>query len=292
MPVVQTLHNYRLVCPAATVYRDGHPCTDCLGRVIPWPAIAHACYRGSRAQSAVVAATLAVGRARRGYSRRIGAYIALTSFQRDLLVKGGLPAAKVQVVPNFLEPDPGVGTGPRTGFLFVGRLSEEKGVRTLFQAGALAPGLVRVAGGGPLLSIARASAAAGAVELLGQLDKDAVFDQLKASVAMVLPSVWFEGMPVSVLEAFATATPVIASRIGSLEEIIEDGVTGLLAAPGDAGDLANRLLWASSHPAEMRQMGLNARHEYETKYRGDVHLNALLGTYARLTPASGLAGHA
>ena len=99
-------------------------------------------------------------------------------------------------------------------------------------------------------------------------------------------------MPVSVLEAFATGTPVIASRIGSLAEIIEDGVSGLLVTPGDREDLADRLQWASSHPAEMRQMGLNARREYETKYRGGVHLNALLGTYQRLTQARGLAGHA
>jgi len=292
VPVVQTLHNYRLVCPAATVYRAGRPCTDCLGRAIPWPAIAHACYRGSRAQSAVVATALAVGRARGTYSRRIGAYLALTEFQRDLLVRGGLPAEKIQVVPNFLEPDPGVTEGPRSGFLFVGRLSEDKGVPTLVRASALVPGLVRVAGQGPLSSLVEAAAGTGDLEALGRLEKNVVFDKLRGAVAMVLPSVWFEGLPVSVLEAYATATPVIASKIGSLTEVIEDGVTGLLAKPGDASDLADRLRWASDHPAEMRQMGRNARSEYETKYRGGVHLDALLETYQRLIAAGGSAGHA
>jgi glycosyltransferase involved in cell wall biosynthesis len=287
VPVVQTLHNYRLVCPAATVYRAGRPCTDCLGRAMPWPAVVHACYRGSRAQSAVVAATLAVGRATGTYSRRIGAYLALTRFQRDLLIQGGLPAEKVQVVPNFLEPDPGVGDGPRSGFLFVGRLSQEKGLPTLVRAAALLPRTVRVAGHGPLSSLVEAAAGTGDLEALGQLEKNAVFDELRGAVAMVLPSVWFEGLPVSVLEAYATGTPVIASRIGSLAEVMTDGVTGLLATPGDEGDLADRLRWASEHPDEMRQMGFNARLEYETKYRGGVHLNALLDTYQRLIGASG-----
>jgi len=287
VPVVQTLHNYRLICPAATVYRAGRPCTDCLGRAIPWPAVVHSCYRGSRAQSAVVAATLAVGRARGTYSHRVGAYLALTRFQRDLLVRGGLPADKVQVLPNFLEPDPGIGVGPRRGFLFVGRLSEDKGVPTLLRASALVPGLVRVAGQGPLSSLVEAAASTGDLELLGRLEKNAVFDQLRAAVAMVLPSVWYEGLPVSVLEAFATGTAVIASRIGSLAEVIEDGVTGLLASPREAGDLADRLRWASDHPDELRQMGANARLEYETKYRGGVHLAALRGTYQRLIEARG-----
>ena len=292
VPVVQTLHNYRLVCPSATVYRAGRPCTDCLGRAVPWPAVAHACYRGSRAQSAIVAATLAVGRARGTYSRWIGAYLALTQFQRNLLVQGGLPADKIQVVPNFLEPDPGVAEGPRSGFLFVGRLSEEKGLPTLVRAAALVPGTIRVAGEGPLTPLVQAAGQEGDLEVLGHLEKAAVFDQLRGAVAMVLPSVWFEGLPVSVLEAYATGTAVIASRIGSLAEVVIDGVTGLLATPGDDGDLAARLRWASEHPAEMRQMGFNARLEYETKYRGGVHLDALLETYERLIAAGGSAGHA
>jgi glycosyltransferase involved in cell wall biosynthesis len=292
VPVVQTLHNYRLVCPAATLYRSGQPCTDCVGRTIAWPAVLHSCYRGSRAQSAVVASTLAVGRARRTYSRRIGAYLALTAFQRDMLVRGGLPADRVQVVPNFLEPDPGVGGGPRRGFVFVGRLSEDKGVATLVNASARVPGWIRVAGEGPLSSLVERAAAAGDLEALGRLDKDAVFEQLRGAVAMVLPSVWFEGFPVSVLEAYATATPVIASGIGSLAEVVIDGVTGLLAKPGDAGGLAERLRWANDHPDQMSRMGSNARQEYETRYRGATHLADLLDTYRRLIQARGPAGNA
>lgn len=287
VPVVQTLHNYRLVCPAGTVYRSGHPCTDCFGHAVPWPAVAHSCYRGSRPQSAVVAATLAVGRAKHTYSRKISAYFALTRFQRDLLVQGGLPADKMQVLPNFLEPDPGEGDGPRKGLLFVGRLSVDKGLTTLLQAAALAPGLVRIAGMGPQASLVESASRTGDLEALGQLDKAAVFDQLRGAVAMVLPSVWYEGFPMSVLEAYATGTPVIASGIGSLAEVVEDGVTGLIVRPGDAEDLANRLRWAAGHPDEMRKMGVGARRVYEGRYRGGAHLAALLSTYDRLATASG-----
>jgi glycosyltransferase involved in cell wall biosynthesis len=161
-------------------------------------------------------------------------------------------------------------------------LSEDKGVSTLLRAATSVPGLIRIAGEGPLSGQVEAAAVAGDLQALAQLEKSAVFDQLRRATAMVLPSVWFEGLPVSVLEAYATGTPVIASRIGSLAEVIEDGVTGLLARPGDARDLADRLLWASNHPDEMGQMGLNARQAYETKYRGGMHLDALLDTYQRL----------
>ena len=288
VPVVQTLHNYRLVCPAATVYRDGHPCTDCVGRAIPWPAIVHACYRGSRPQSAVVAATLAVHRARGTYSNKIGAYLALTRFQRDLLVRGGLPADRVEVLPNFLEPDPGVTGDRRGGVIFAGRLSEEKGVATLLSAAAMAPGLVRVAGEGPLSSAGRWRRRRRATwrrsgNSRGALSSTSCGDRWRWCCR---PSA-YEGFPVSVLESFATGTPVVASRIGSLAELIEDGVTGLLAEPGDARDLADRLRWAIDHPREMRKMGASARLRYETVYRGPSHLAALLRTYERLTTEAG-----
>ena len=292
VPVVQTLHNYRLFCPAGTAYRAGRPCTDCLGRAIPLPAVVHACYRGSRAQSAVVAAALSIGRARGTYWRRVGAYLALTEFQRELLVRSGLPSDRIQVVPNFLEPDPSVVGRPRSGFLFVGRLSQEKGLATLLRAAALAPGTIRVAGRGPCAPQVQAAGERGDLQMLGHLDKAEVLDQLRGAAAMVLPSVWFEGFPVSVLEAYATGTPVIASRIGSLAEVVKEGVTGLLAEPGDPDDLASRLRWAIDHPAEMQRMGFEARREYETKYRGDVHLSSLLETYRRLIEATGAAADA
>ena len=281
VPVVQTLHNYRLVCPAATAFRDGRVCTDCVGRSVPWPAVLHACVRGSRPQSLVTSATIAVHRARGTYGRAISSYVALTDFQRQLMVQGGLPARRIGVIPNFLEPDPGRGSDSRAGLLFVGRLTREKGIPALVKAAGLVPGIVSVAGDGPLSDIVEQADAAGHVSYLGRLTGASVADHIRRTTALILPSVWFEGLPLVLIEAFATGTPVVASRIGSLAELVEDGVTGLFAEPGNVRDLAERIAWARDHPSEMHEMGGNARQRYEARFRGETHLAALLETYAR-----------
>ena len=280
VPVIQTLHNYRFVCPVATLFRDGHVCTDCVGRWIPWPAVVHACVRGSRSQSAVAAATLTLHRTRGTFSRDISGYLALTSFQRKLMIDGGLPARRIRVLPNFVEPDPGVGGDSREGVLFVGRLTREKGTAVLLDAAKAEPGVIRVLGDGLLGSGVQAADAAGDLAYLGSLGHASVLDELRRTIALVLPSVWFEGLPLVVLEAFASGTPVIASRIGSLAELIEDGMTGMLAEPDNAIDLADRIRWANDHRDEMHRMGANARLKYETRYRGASHLAGLMEAYA------------
>ena len=134
VPVVQTLHNYRLICPSALFFREGRVCEDCSGKAVPWPGVAHACYRGSRSSSAAVAAMLTAHRVLGTWSRAVDAYIGLTEFARQRFVRGGLPAEKIVVKPNFVHPDPGAGGGDGEYVLFVGRLSEEKGVDTLLKA--------------------------------------------------------------------------------------------------------------------------------------------------------------
>ncbi|MBI3745843.1 MAG: glycosyltransferase family 4 protein [Chloroflexi bacterium] len=277
--VVQTLHNYRLVCPAATAFRNGHVCTDCLGRAIAMPAVVHACVRGSRSQSAVAGTTIAVHRAIGTYRTRIARYLALSSFQRDLLVAGGYPATRIRVLSNFLEPDPGEGPGPRAGIVYAGRLSPEKGILPLLGAAAKTPGLIKVIGEGPLAPAVRAAAASGLLTHPGALPRAAVQEELRRAVALVLPSLWFEGFPMVVVEAFASGTPVIASRIGSLAELVDDGVTGLVVEPNDPASLAERIRWAYDNPEKMRAMGRQARHAYEARYRGPAHLAGLVDAY-------------
>lgn len=279
VPVVQSLHNYRFVCPVATAFRDGHPCTDCVGRRIPWPGVVHSCVRGSRSQSLVAATTLGVHRALGTFARGIDAYLAGTGFQRQLMVDGGLPGNRILIVPNFLEPDPGVGLGPRAGVLFVGRLSEEKGVATLLRAAETVPGIVSVIGDGPLAPVVREAADAGTVRYLGPVWADEMREHLRGAAAMAMPSIWFEGFPMVVIEAFAAGTPVIASRIGTLADIIEDGVTGKLADPGNAAQLGERFAWAIDHPSELAGLGVQARQRYESRFRGPTHLAALLDIY-------------
>jgi glycosyltransferase involved in cell wall biosynthesis len=213
------------------------------------------------------------------FHRRVDGYLALTEVQRDLMIRGGLPARRIRVVPNFLEPDPGAASATRTGLLFVGRLSQEKGVSTLLGAAQGEPISIRIVGDGPMRAEVERTAAAGAIAYAGGADRAGVLDALRSAVALVMPSIWFEGFPLVLLEAFASGTPLVASRIGSLAEIIEDGVTGLLVEPDDPAALAERMRWALEHPDEMRAMGARAREEYEHRYRGPAHLALLLDAY-------------
>ncbi len=277
---VLSLHNYRLICPAATLYRDGRPCHDCVGRTVALPAVVHGCYR-SRAESGVVTAMLATHALLGTWTRKVDRLVALSEFARGQFVGGGMPPARVVVKPNFLDPDPGVGSGG-DDFLFAGRQVPEKGVRVLIDAWRMAPTGVRcrIVGTGPLEAEVRT--AVGRVAGLsadGQLARSDLMDVLGASRALIVPSTWYEGFPVVILEAFARAVPVIASRLGSLAEMVEDGVTGLLVAPNDPAALAAAVRWAAEHPAEMSRMGAAARTRFLADYTADRNYPALRRIY-------------
>ncbi|MCC2663159.1 MAG: glycosyltransferase, partial [Geminicoccaceae bacterium] len=169
--VVQSLRNYRLLCPSAVLFRDGQLCQECVGRSVAWPGIVHACYRGSRGGTATVAAMLAFHRQLRTWERMVDVFIALTAFARDKLVEGGLPADKIVVKPNFVADDPAPGTGTAGYALFVGRLSPEKGLGTVLEAWQRLRGAIplKVVGEGPLCASAEHAAAQGpGIEYLGR----------------------------------------------------------------------------------------------------------------------------
>ncbi len=279
LPVVQTLHNFRLLCPQAQLLRESRICEDCVGRV-PWRAVQHGCYRGSIAQSAAVAGMLQLHRSLGTWQHQVTLYIALNAFCRDKFIEGGLPAARIRIKPNFVDLSaPAPAPQPREGFLFVGRYSQEKGLAVLAQAlGAAPPGLVlRAAGSGPDEHVL--SGAPG-VDLLGPLAPTEVYAQMARHRALVLPSIWYENFPRTLVEAFANGLPVIASRLGAMATLVDDGVTGLLFRPGDARDLATKLAWAQTHPAEMQHMGENARRYYESALTGQANLHQLRALYA------------
>lgn len=277
--VVQTLHNYRLLCPSATFYRDGYVCEDCLGKALPLPGVVHACYRESRAQTAVVAAMLTTHRLRRTWSRDVDRYIALTNFAKDKFIKGGLPENKIVVRPNFVVSELPV-RREDSHFLFVGRLSPEKGINTLLTAQQMHNQNLHVAGDGPLNEqVLRQASAVPSLHALGRLDRGGVRNEMLSAQALVFPSEWYEGFPMTLVEAFAAGLPVIASRLGSMAEIVEDGVTGLHFEPGNAEDLADKIRWAADHPSEMRRMGENARREYEAKYTPERNHEMLMVIY-------------
>ena len=273
VPVVQTLHNYRLLCPSATLFRDGKICEDCVtGSLLR--GVQHACYHDSRSATAVVALMLATHRLRGTWQNEVACFVALTEFSRQKFIEGGLPAEKIVVKPNFVHPDPAARTGDGDYALFVGRLSPEKRVSTVLAAWKQLrfPVPLLVLGGGPEQTQLQAQAADDGlthIRFLGQVPRDQTIAAINNARFLVFSSEWYENFPVTIAEAFACATPVLASRMGAMQEIVSDGRTGLHFSAGDSEDLARKVEWAWTHPDEMRAMGMGARKEYEAKYTWD-----------------------
>lgn len=288
VPVVQTLHNYRLLCPAATFYREHRVCEDCMGKAAPWPGVGHGCYRSSRAASAGVAAMLTLHRAMGTWTRKVDRYVALTEFARQKFIQGGMPADKIVVKPNFVAPDPGVGAGEGDYALFVGRLSPEKGIGTLIAAWERLNGRIplKIVGDGPLASrVAEATRSAMGVECLEYRPVREVYDLMGSARVLVVPSEWYETFGRVVVEAYAKGTPVIASNIGAIAELVEHERSGLLFTPGDADDLASKVEWAWSHPNELAAMRREARAEYEAKYTAERNYQMLMDIYRQVIDA-------
>jgi glycosyltransferase involved in cell wall biosynthesis len=274
VPVVQTLHNFRLLCPQAMFLREERVCEDCLGR-LPWRGAVRACYHGSRTRSAVVASMIVLHRGLGTWRRKVTRYIALNEFCRAKFVAGALPPERVVVKPNFIDCD-APPEGARDGLLFVGRLSVEKGVGALAQAAPMAGVPLCVAGSGPQAALLQG---APGVQMLGMLAPEAVYGQMAQARALVLPSLWYECFPRTVVEAFANGLPVIASRLGALPELVHDGRTGLLFDPGDPADMARKMRWAQTHAQEMAAMGRNARARYEAEFTGRRNHDLLMAIY-------------
>lgn len=281
VPVVQTLHNYRLLCPMAEFFRDGKVCEDCLGRV-PWPGVLHGCYRDSWTMSAGVAGMLALHRAIGTWRDKIAAYVALTEFGRDKFVGGGLPGERIHVKPNFITPDPGPGRGGGGYALFVGRLSRTKGLDTMLEAWDLLedPPPLKIVGDGPLADLVRErSSAADRVEWLGRKPRQDVLALMREAVMLVFPSLWYEGQPIVIIEALASGLPVVASDHGAMASMIDDGVTGLLFRPGDSRALADKVLWATDDPARLTELRAGARAGYEARYTSERNYTILERIY-------------
>ncbi len=281
--VVQALRNYRLLCAGATLMRDGRPCEDCVGRIVPWPAIVHRCYHDSTAASAAVVAMQMVHRAMGTWRHKVDAFFTLTEFARSKFVAAGLPAERVHVKHNSVHPDPGAGDGTGGYFAFAGRLSPEKGVTTLLKAwrrNATLPPL-KIVGDGPLAGdVAAAAASDSRIEWLGRRPERDVHRVFGAATAVIVPSVWYETFGRTIAEAFAGGTPVIASRLGAMAELVDDGRTGWLFAPGDAGDLARAVAACRDFSGErLAAMRSAARHEYERHFTAAQNYRRLIEIY-------------
>jgi glycosyltransferase involved in cell wall biosynthesis len=282
VPVVQTLHNYRLLCPNALFFRQGQVCEDCLGKPIPYPGVQHGCYRDSKIASAGVATMLTAHRTLHTWTNQVDLYLALTEFARQKFIEGGLPADKIAVKPNFVTPDPGPGSGSGGYALFVGRLSVEKGLDTLLSAWKQLQGVVplKIVGDGPLSDQVMAAAQTlPNVEWLGRRSMPEVHALMGEALCLVFPSQWYETFGRVAVEAFAKGTPVIASRIGAIAELVDAGRTGLHFRPGDPDDLVDRLKWMVANPDAVVPMRQAARAEFEANYTAETNYEQLIRLY-------------
>jgi glycosyltransferase involved in cell wall biosynthesis len=284
VPVIQTLHNYRLLCPSAIFFRDGRVCEDCLHKSIPWPGVVHKCYRGSLPASATVATMLTTHNALGTWHKKVDLFIAYSQFARQKFIEAGYPQSKLVFKTNCLHPSPAVGQGRGDYGLFVGRLTVEKGVRTLLEAWEKLAGAVplKIIGDGPLADeVVRRSSKNAGVEFLGRRPLSEVYDLMGDARFLVMPSQWYETFGRVIIEAFAKGTPVIASKIGAVGELVAHQHTGLHFAAGNAHDLAAQVLWLKGHPEDQQRMRLTVRQEFENKYTADANYQTLISIYQK-----------
>jgi glycosyltransferase involved in cell wall biosynthesis len=288
VPVVQTLHNYRLLCASAEFYRDGKVCEECLHHGL-LRGVRYGCYQGSKMGTAALSLMLGAHRHMRTWTSMVDCYVALTEFARHKMIEGGLPADRIRVKPNFVLPDPGAReTGPRErgrGYaLFVGRLVQAKGVLSMIKAWERMPQSIplMIAGDGPCREQLESQLKNGklsSITYLGRLSRPDTLATMKKARFLIFPSEWYEGFPVTIAESFACGVPVICSRLGSMQEIVTDGLTGLHFQASDTEDLAKKVEWAWGHPEEMDAMGRLARREFEAKYTAARNIEMLEEIY-------------
>lgn len=296
IPVVQTLHNFRLLCPASSLFRDGVVCEECVDQGL-FRSVLHGCYRNSRRATGAVALMLATHRALGTWEAAVTRYIALTDFAKEKFVSAGFPSEKFVVKPNFADPDPGEKPGTGEYALFIGRINETKGTKVLLDAWKRLPVRypLQVVGDGPDLPSMEARARElqlSEVTFRGRLSRPAAIETIKGARFTIAPSTPYEGFPMCIVESFACGTPVLCSRLEAMSEIVDDHVTGLHFDPRDPQDLAKKVEWAWNHPLELAWMGRMARRKYESDYTGEKNYSRLMEIYEGVIaacPSSNLA---
>jgi glycosyltransferase involved in cell wall biosynthesis len=283
IPIVQTLHNFRLLCPAGSFFRDGIICNECVAQSL-LQSVRHGCYRNSRGATAGVALMLAVHRVLDTWRASVTRFIVLTEFAKRKFVDAGFPSHRFVVKPNFADHDPGERVGAGKYALFVGRLVENKGLRVLLNAWKELDERypLHIVGDGPDRSTLQAEASGWplpGITFRGRLSREEVIEAVKGARFVIVPSTLYEGLPMCIVESFACGTPVLCSRLGGLAEIVQHHLTGLHFYPGDPLDLAATVKWAWNHPMELSQMGRAARAKYEADYTAEKNYSLLMEIY-------------
>ena len=283
VPVVQTLHNFRMFCANGILYRDGKVCDDCAGRALPMGAVLHGCYSGSRVGSALVTAAFSYHRMAHTWDG-ISTFIAVSEYQRALLIRGGIHSDQIVVKPNFVKNPGKPGTGDGGYALFVGRLTPQKGIRTILKAWAgnkIAMPL-KIMGDGPLAEEVRAGAESmPQVQYLGQRTTGEVYAAMAGAKFLIFSSESFEPFALTIVEAFSQGTPVLAADVASVVELVKHGSTGFRFAPGNSDDLAAKAASFLADSAAYEEMRRECRRVYEEHYTDTINYQLLMNIYRR-----------
>jgi len=282
IPVVKTLHNYRMFCLNGLLFRDNKVCELCMNRWVPMPGLIHACYRSSYKASLAVTAMLSAHKLLRTWDRSIDLYIAPSEFAKQKYIQSGLAEHRIFVKPNFMFTDPLKGKGDGQFALFVGRLSPEKGVQVVISAwekcGHRIP--LKIAGDGPeMKKIVKQDNRH--IEILGWQSHSQILQLMESASFLIFPSVWYENLPMTIIEAYASGLPVIASNMGSMPSLIDPGRTGLLFKPNDPDDLADKVSWVLDNPENLDRMRVYARSEFEEQYTSEKNYHLLMEAYKK-----------
>jgi glycosyltransferase involved in cell wall biosynthesis len=282
VPVVLTLHNFRMICPSATLFHRNTIYERSLRSFFPWDAVCKGVYRDSVLETGILALTIGLHHMLGTWKNRVDFYIALTSFSKSKFAdaKMGLPKDKILVKPNSVG-DCGMGHEIRRDhFLFVGRLVEEKGLRTLLQAAMISKFRLIIIGDGPMREeVVEYTRINPNVVYLGSQNKATVVSHMKACKALIFPSLWYEGLPLTILEAFSAGTPVIASGHGSMKEVIQDKVNGMLFEPGREPDLVRCIDAINNETVDSTMLSQKARETYLRYYTPERNYGMLLTIY-------------
>ncbi|PTL99316.1 MAG: hypothetical protein DA407_16865 [Bacteroidetes bacterium] len=282
-PVIMTLHNYRLLCPGALFLRDSKICTKCKDTTIPYHGIIHKCFQDSYTKSTLLASFIGLNKIKKTWTNKIDRFIVLTPFIKDLLLNSSLNIIeeKIIVKPNSTD-DLIVDKSKKINnkFLFVGRLSKEKGVDTLVKAFNEIPEMELDIIGSGVLETSLKKIAEKNIKFHGSQNREYIKEKLNTAKALVFPSIWYEGLPNTLIEAFSTGTPVLSSNLDNINQIVISGYNGETFTPNNAKSLANKVLEFSKKNTV--QYGINSRQLYEDTYTHQKNLENLTKIYSQL----------
>ncbi len=281
IPIVMTLHNYRLICPNALLFHNNKICEKCINKSFAINGVLNGCYRESKVQTFALAFMSYIHKKRKTWNNRVDKYIALTNFAKDKILNSSLNLDKNQIIvkPNFVE-DNGFDYDKEEYFLFIGRLSIEKGIELLLRSFENSNKKLLIIGGGPLETIVKESVKKNTnIKYLGFQNKKFIIDKLKKAKALIFTSIWYEGMPMTILESFSTGTPVIAPNIGGPNEIVKDYINGLIYKANNLNSLSTKIDMLASNSNIHKQLCLEARNFYEQKYSVKKNYEFLINIY-------------